>query len=86
MDSSSLRQEPALHTFKEPVHSEVYVVLVGHMSGMGFGANSLSCHGSEITQTPVLKTGLGHSPPWGQTPEGNNFFNRVRNSLPDHIS
>lgn len=64
MNSSSLGQEPALHAFRELVHSEVYAVLLGHMSGMGFGTNTLSYHGSEITQTSILKASLGYSPPW----------------------
>lgn len=62
----NLGQEPALHTFRDLVHSEVYAVLLGHMSGMGFGTNNtLLYHGSEITQTSLLlKASLGYSPPW----------------------
>lgn len=70
VNSSSLRQEPALHTFKGLVHSEVYAVLPGHLSGMGFGASTLSCRGSEITQTPVVKAGLGLLPAWSHRKMG----------------
>jgi hypothetical protein len=66
VSSSSLRQEPALHTFKELVHSEVYAVLLGHMSRMGFGINTLACHGSETTQTPVLQACRGQTPEWSR--------------------
>lgn len=52
---SSLRQEPALHTFKGLVHSEVYSVLLGHTSGMGIGVNTVACHGSETKQTQYTK-------------------------------
>lgn len=69
---SSLRQEPALHTFKGLVHSEVEAVLLGHISGMGIGVNTLACHGSESTQTPV------HKACRGQTPECSRFFIRVK--------